>query len=172
MYLVDQHAAHERINYEKVLDTMKDKKIMKTSMLIPITIELSASEFIDIKQNFEFIRNLGFDIDEFGINTIVIKEHPTWLNQGYEEETIRKMIDIILLDKKKFNPVEFNDRLAASMACKMSIRANMDISHDVQVELLKELVQCRNPYNCAHGRPTIIKFSNYDLDKMFKRIMN
>ena len=172
MYLVDQHAAHERINYEKVLDAMKDKKIMRTSMLIPITIELSASEFIDIKQNFEFIRNLGFDIDEFGINTIVIKEHPTWLNQGYEEETIRKMIDIILLDKKKFNPVEFNDRLAASMACKMSIRANMDISHDVQVELLKELVQCRNPYNCAHGRPTIIKFSNYDLDKMFKRIMN
>lgn len=172
MYLVDQHAAHERINYEKVLDAMKDKKIMRNSMLIPITIELSASEFIDIKQNFEFIRNLGFDIDEFGINTIVIKEHPTWLNQGYEEETIRKMIDIILLDKKKFNPVEFNDRLAASMACKMSIRANMDISHDVQVELLKELVQCRNPYNCAHGRPTIIKFSNYDLDKMFKRIMN
>ena len=172
MYLVDQHAAHERINYEKVLDAMKDKKIMRTSMLIPITIELSASEFIDIKQNFEFIRNLGFDIDEFGINTIVIKEHPTWLNQGYEEETIRKMIDIILLDKKKFNPVEFNDRLAASMACKMSIRANMDISHDVQVELLKELVQCRNPYNCAHGRPTIIKFSNYDLDKMFKRKMN
>ena len=172
MYLVDQHAAHERINYEKVLDAMKDKKILRTSMLIPITIELSASEFIDIKQNFEFIRNLGFDIDEFGINTIVIKEHPTWLNQGYEEATMRKMIAIILLDKKKFNPVEFNDRLAASMACKMSIRANMDISHDVQVELLKELVQCRNPYNCAHGRPTIIKFSNYDLDKMFKRIMN
>ena len=172
MYLIDQHAAHERINYEKVLDAMKDKKVIKTSMLIPITIELSTSEFIDIKQNFEFIRELGFDIDEFGINTIVIKEHPIWLNQGYEEETIRKMIDIILMDKKKFDPVEFNDRLAASMACKMSIRANMDISYDVQVELLKELVQCKNPYNCAHGRPTIIKFSNYDLDKMFKRIMN
>jgi DNA mismatch repair protein MutL len=172
VYLIDQHAAQERINYEKVLKGLKEKKINKIQLLIPITIELSASEYLNLKTNFEYLQQLGFDIEEFGLNTVVIKAHPSWLIEGYEEENIRRIIDIVITDKKKFDPIKFNDHIAATIACKMSIKANMRISHEAQEELLQELCQCDNPYNCPHGRPTIIKFTIYDLERMFKRVMN
>ena len=172
VYLIDQHAAQERVNYEKVLRGLREKEITKTGLLIPITIELSAAEYITLKNNFEYLNSLGFEISEFGINTAVIKAHPTWLIEGHEEESIRRIIDIVVSDKNKFDPIRFNDHIAATVACKMSIKANMRISHEAQEELLNELCQCDNPYNCPHGRPTIIKFTIYDLERMFKRVMN
>lgn len=172
VYLIDQHAAQERINYEKVKNGLKEKMIHKISLLIPITIELSNGEYLILKENFDYLHTLGFEIEDFGINTVIIKAHPTWLITGYEEESIRRIIDIVIADKKKFDPVKFNDHIAATIACKMSIKANMEISHEAQEELLRELCKCDNPYNCPHGRPTIIKFSIYDLERMFKRVMN
>lgn len=172
MFLIDQHAAAERINYEKVLKALKEEKVLTTDMLIPITMELSSSEYIKVKENFDYLNSLGFKVEEYGLNTIAIKSHPTWLSQGYEEEAIRKLIDLIILDKNKFDPIRFKDHMAATIACKMSIKANQRISFEEMEELLKELVKCDNPYNCAHGRPSIIKFSNYELDRMFKRSMN
>lgn len=172
VYLIDQHAAQERINYEKVKNGLKEKMIHKIALLIPITIELSNGEYLILKENFDYLHTLGFEIEDFGINTVIIKAHPTWLITGYEEESIRRIIDIVIADKKKFDPVKFNDHIAATIACKMSIKANMEISHEAQEELLRELCKCDNPYNCPHGRPTIIKFSIYDLERMFKRVMN
>ncbi|MBR1413203.1 MAG: DNA mismatch repair endonuclease MutL [Bacilli bacterium] len=172
VYLIDQHAAQERVNYERMQKIMASKEIYKKTMLIPITIELTSSEFIIVKDNFDYLKDLGFDVEEYGVNTIAIKAHPTWLVEGYEESAIRNMIDMIIIDKKKFDPIVFNDNLIKSMACKMSIRANTPMSHEAQVELLKNLCLCDNPYNCCHGRPSIIKFSNYELERMFKRVMN
>ncbi len=171
VYLIDQHAAQERINYEKYLNALKTKEITTTSLLFPITIELSASEYITLKNHLEVLINMGFKVEEFGINTFVFKEHPTWLKEGYEEESIHKIIDI-LIKQGTFDPVKFNEQLAITLACKMSIKANMRISTEAVEELLRELVLCDNPYNCPHGRPTIIKFSIYDLERMFKRVMN
>lgn len=172
LYLIDQHAAQERINYEKYLEALKNHVNSKISLLFPITLELSTSEYITLKENFEFLDSLGFEVEEFGLNTVVFKAHPTWLREGYEEESIRKIVDMIIADIKKFDPVKFNEHIAITLACKMSIKANMRITHEDQEFLLNELCQCDNPYNCPHGRPTIIKFSNYDLEKMFKRVMN
>lgn len=172
IFLIDQHAAQERVNYERYLNSLRKKEITTTNLLIPITIELSASDFLILKENLSILTNMGFIIEEFGVNTFVIKGHPTWILQDYEEESIRKIIDLVISVKDKFDPIKFNDHLAATLACKMSIKANMRISHEAQEELLNELVMCDNPYNCPHGRPTIIKFSIYDLEKMFKRIMN
>lgn len=172
VYLIDQHAAQERINYEKYLKALKEKEISSTSMLIPINIELSSSEFLELKNHLNILTELGFSIEEFGINTFSIKEHPTWLIRGYEEESIRKIIDIIITNKGDFDRVKFNENLAITLACKMSIKANMHISHEAMEELLNSLVKCDNPYNCPHGRPTIIKFTIYDLERMFKRVMN
>ena len=172
VYLIDQHAAQERINYEKYLKALKEKEVSSTAMLIPINIELSSSEFLELKNHLEVLSDLGFLIEEFGINTFSIKEHPTWLIQGYEEESIRKIIDIIITNKGEFDRVKFNENLAITLACKMSIKANMHISHEAMEELLNALVKCDNPYNCPHGRPTIIKFTIYDLERMFKRVMN
>ena len=172
IYLIDQHAAQERINYERVLNALKSKEVTTSRLLIPINIELSTSDFLVLKEYFPFLESLGFIIEEFGVNTVKISGYPNWIFEGQEEEAIHKIIDLVLSIKDKFDPVKFNNHIAATMACKMSIKANMRISHEAQEELLKELVLCDNPYNCPHGRPTIIKFSNYDLERMFKRVMN
>ena len=115
--------------------------------------------------------SLGFLIEEFGYNTYLVKEHPSWLREGYEEESIRKIFDLIIDKGSSFDRVKFNEHLAITLACKMSIKANMHISMEAMEELLRELVLCDNPYNCPHGRPTIIKFTIYELEKMFKRAM-
>ena len=172
VYIIDQHAAQERVNYERNMAALKSKEVHTTNLLFPITIELSGSEFLKVKAEEEHLKELGFDIEEFGVNTFVIKAHPTWLREGYEEESIRRIIDLIVGGISKLDPVKFNESIAITLACKMSIKANMHISHEAQEELLKELCACDNPYNCPHGRPTIIKFSNYDLERMFKRVMN
>ncbi len=172
VYLIDQHAAQERVNYEKYLKALKEKKTTTTGLLFPITIELSSSEFLIVKDNIEVLQNMGFVLEEFGLNTFVFKEHPTWLKTGFEEESIHKIIDILIGNNGNFDPVKFNEHIAITLACKMSIKANMHIGMDAIEELLNELVACDNPYNCPHGRPTIIKFSIYDLERMFKRVMN
>ena len=172
IYLIDQHAAQERVNYERYLNALRKKEVTTTYLLIPITIELSASDFLTLKENLPILIDMGFELEEFGVNTFIVKAHPTWILQDYEEESIRKIIDLVIDIKDKFDPIKFNDHLAATLACKMSIKANMRISHEAQQELLNELVMCDNPYNCPHGRPTIIKFSIYDLERMFKRVMN
>ncbi len=172
VYLIDQHAAQERVNYEKYLQALKDKEISTTALLFPITVELSPSEFLILKNNLNVLLNMGFKVEEFGLNTYIIKEHPTWLKPGYEEESIRKIIDLIIKNQGEFDVVKFNEHIAITLACKMSIKANMRISLEAAEELLNELVTCDNPYNCPHGRPTIIKFSIYDLERMFKRVMN
>ncbi len=172
VYLIDQHAAQERVNYERNMAALKAKKTYTTSLLIPITIELSSSEMMKVKEEEAKLKELGFDFEEFGLNTLIFKGHPTWLRSGYEEESIRKIIDLITGGLKSIDPVKFNESIAITLACKMSIKANMHISKEAMEELLKELCACDNPYNCPHGRPTIIKFSNYDLERMFKRVMN
>ncbi len=172
IYLIDQHAAQERINYEKYMRALKAKTLAKTSLLIPITLELSTSDFLKLKEKIPLLSELGFTFSEFGVNTFVVKEHPTWLLEGHEEESIRKIVDLILGGLDNFDPVKFNEKIAITLACKMSIKANYNITREEQEELLKELVVCDNPYNCPHGRPTIIKFSIYDLERMFKRVMN
>ena len=172
LYLIDQHAAQERVNYERYLKALKEKEISSIGILFPITIELSSSEFLTIKNHLDVLTNMGFKVEEFGVNTFVFKEHPTWLKTGFEEESIRKIIDIMIKNQGYFDPVKFNEHIAITLACKMSIKANMHISNEAIEELLNELCNCDNPYNCPHGRPTIIKFSIYDLERMFKRVMN
>lgn len=172
MYLIDQHAAQERINYERVLHALASDKIYTTSLLIPITIELSSSEYLKIKENMNILESLGFKVEEFGVNTFIVKEHPTWLRVGLETESTRKIFDIIIEGKHLFDRVKFQDHIAATMACKMSVKGNEAITLEQAEELLSDLVLCDNPYNCPHGRPTIITFTKYELERMFKRVMN
>ena len=172
VYLIDQHAAQERVNYERYMRALRERTTTTTRLLIPITIELSTSDFVILKDNIDVLLNMGFIIEEFGVNTFKIEGHPTWILENHEEESVRKIIDLVIINKSNFDPVKFNESIAITLACKMSIKANMRISHEAQEELLNELVLCDNPYNCPHGRPTIIKFSIYDLERMFKRVMN
>lgn len=172
LYLIDQHAAQERVNYEFVQEQFKNKETTMIDLLIPINIELNSSDFLKIKEHLEIITNLGFKIEEFGLNTFTIKSHPSWLKEGHEEEIIHDIFDEIIRQGENFDRLRFNNKLIATIACKMSVRANTRLSREAMEEIINNLENCRNPYNCAHGRPTIVKFSTYDLERMFKRVMN
>lgn len=169
MYLIDQHAAKERINYEICLDKLTSLDNKNIKLLIPITLEYTSSEYIILKENLEFLRNMNFEVESFGINSIIIKAHPTWIPKGNEENAIKKVIELVIYKEKNFDIKKFNDNLAATMACKMSIKANESLTLDEMKYLIEDLRKCKNPFNCPHGRPTTIYYSTYDLEKLFKR---
>ena len=171
IFLIDQHAAHERVNYEMILKKFSEDEVHITDLLVPITIELSTSEYNTFNENKEVLSNLGFKIEEFGINTIIIKSHPTWLKSGFEEQNIKSIVDLIITEGKKFNKDKFLDSMAKMVSCKMSVKAGDHLSIMEMEELLNDLVLCDNPYNCCHGRPSIVKYSKYELERMFKRVM-
>lgn len=167
MYLIDQHAAAERINYEKVLKAMKEKPI-PVDLLIPIKIELRPDEFILAKSHFDLLEQYGFQVEDFGFNTILIRSHPNWIPEEKAEECIRKVVDIIC-DKGQFDFDQFVWRLAATTACRMSVMAGDYISEEDQQWILDNIRKCENPFTCPHGRPTIISYSRYELERLFKR---
>jgi len=171
MYLIDQHAANERINYEKYLKSMGTHDNKMIDLLIPIKIELSNSDYIILKQHFKLLSELHFEIEEFGINTIIVRSCPYWLPENNLEETIRKIFEIIIMNES-FDSYKFTEKVAITLACKMSIKANDHISLEQMEYLLDTLRETDNPFTCPHGRPTIISYSKYELEKLFKRAMN
>ena len=170
MYIIDQHAAAERINYEKVLSALK-KKVIPIDLLIPVKIELAANEFLVVRNHLNILKDYGFLAEEFGMNTIVVRSHPNWIPEDIAEECIRKVVDIVIT-KENFDFDQFVWRMAATMACRMSVKANDYLSYDDQVFLLDTLRYCDNPFTCPHGRPTIITYTKYDLEKLFKRSLD
>ena len=171
IYIIDQHAAAERINYEKCYKAILNHSKNIQDLLIPITIELPNNEYIILKKHFDILDKLGFIYEEFGINTIVIRSHPVWLPEYALEEAIHKIIDIIVTEED-FSELKFSDRVSMTMACKMSIKGNDAITLEDMTYLLNNLIKTDNPYTCPHGRPTIIKYTKYDLEKMFKRALD
>lgn len=171
IYLIDQHAAKERINYEGYKKAFGNPNESSIKMLVPLILDFPSNEFIIIKQNLDVLRNMHFDISEYGNNSFIVKEHPTWLKQGYEEESIKKILEVLISEEKNFSIEKFREKAAIMLSCKMAIKANMNISLKEMEALIDDLRRCENPYTCPHGRPTTIFFSNYELEKMFKRAM-
>ena len=169
IYLIDQHAAQERINYEKNSYLLAHPNNDVISPLIPMIIELPNNEFIIAKEKLDIIKSYNIDIEEFGINSFRVISHPTWFPKGNEEKIVRRIIEEIVNKGKDFSLAKFNNSLAALISCKMSVKANTRITKEAQEEIINELRKCNNPFNCPHGRPTIINFTTYEIEKMFKR---
>lgn len=169
VYLIDQHAAQERINYEKYLYLLSNPSKNTTSTIVPIVIELPMNEFLIIKKNISILENLNITIEEFGQSSYRISSHPTWFNRNNPEKILRSIMENIIKEENNFNLAKFNDHLAATIACKASIKANTRITIEDMESIISQLRQCNNPFNCPHGRPTIIEFTIYELEKMFKR---
>lgn len=169
IYLIDQHAAQERINYEKYKFLLSNPTNNVISPLIPIIIELPMNEFLIIKKNINILNELKITIEEFGTSAIRVTSHPVWLPKDNIDKTITNIIDTIIREEKNFNLARFNDHLAATMACKASVKGNTRITLEDMESLINQLRQCKNPFNCPHGRPAIIEFTLYELEKMFKR---
>lgn len=169
IYLIDQHAAKERVNYEKMSYVLSHPNGNTISPIVPIVIELPMNEYLVLKENIDILDKLNITIEEFGTSSFRVVSHPTWFISGKEEEIVRQIIDLILVKEKNFSLEKFNDNLAKMVSCKMSIKANTYIDKPSMESLINDLRKCKNPYNCPHGRPSIIHFSIYELEKMFKR---
>ena len=167
IYLIDQHAAAERINYEKILKDMKKKPII-IDLLVPIKIELRKDEYLLAEERLKLLEEYGFSYESFGTNTIIIRSHPAWIPEEKAEEIIRRLVDLII-EKGTFDFDQFIWRMAATTACRMSVMANDYISSDDQEWILENIRYCENPFTCPHGRPTIITYTKYELEKLFKR---
>ena len=168
LYFIDQHAAAERINFEKCEDDFNSSS-SRVVPLIPLVIELPYSSLTNYdKEHILALESLNIYTSSFGGNAIKVDEIPSYLSEEDDESVLRD----IILSTLKGNKVDIASlkRLSiASRACKMSLKANRLLTREEQLRLIKNLAKCRNPLNCPHGRPTIVKVSKYDLEKMFKR---
>ncbi|WP_394455892.1 DNA mismatch repair endonuclease MutL [Leuconostoc suionicum] len=170
-YLIDQHAAQERVKYEYYRKEIGQVGTDKQRMLVPITINYSVSDMLKIADKEAELEAIGLTLEPFGPTTVIVREHPTWFEKGQETETIKEMVDWILRDGN-LTVAEFRERTAIMMSCKRSVRANMHLS-DLQARtLLESLASTENPYNCPHGRPVVTSFTLIEMEKMFKRIQD
>ena len=170
MFIIDQHAAAERINYEKYYHALSTHSKNTIDVLVPYKIELPANEYLILSKNFSILDRLGFKYEEFGTNTLIIRTHPTWIPKYAPLEAIKKIIDIIVMNED-FDEDKFNEKVSITLACKMSIKAGDVITMPDMTYLINELRHTKNPFTCPHGRPTIIAYTKYDLEKLFKRAM-
>ncbi len=170
LYLLDQHAAMERIMYEKISNDFASSTHSCYDLLVPITMEFSVKEKILILDNLEKLTNLGITLEEFGNNTIIVRSIPSWIPNGLEIEFINDIIQHLIINAPVNKSIMY-DSLAKKLSCKQSIKAGMHIRTDEVKSLLNDLDKCEMPYTCPHGRPTMIKFTNYEVEKMFKRVI-
>lgn len=170
-YMIDQHAAYERINYEKIKRELQKEKSISYELLIPLKLNFTISESLLITEKMEELKNLGIIIEDFGGGTFTVREIPIWIPKGVEKEFIEEIINAVI-KRGKVERIEFLDALAKSLACKRSIKANQYLDKSVIDYLINDLSRCENPYNCPHGRPIIVKFKSSEIEKWFRRIVS
>ncbi|SIO04023.1 DNA mismatch repair protein MutL [Carnobacterium alterfunditum] len=171
LYILDQHAAQERIKYEYFREKIGEVSTDLQDLLVPIMLDYPNSDAIKIKENNDALEMVGIFLEPFGQNSFLLRSHPVWFNQGEEETIVSEMIDL-LLDHGSVSVAKFREATAIMMSCKGSIKANHYLNDAEARALLKDLKKMENPYNCPHGRPVVIHFTNKDMEKMFKRIQD
>ena len=171
LYIIDQHAAQERIKYEYYREKIADVGNDLQELLIPIVLDYPSTDYLKLKEKLSILADVGIHLEEFGQHSFIVRAHPTWYPRGQEEQIIREMIDIVLL-KGTVSVKEFRLATAIMMSCKRSIKANHRLNDRQARVLLADLAKCKNPYNCPHGRPVLIHFSNTEMERLFKRIQD
>jgi len=138
---------------------------------VPIVLDYPGDDALKIREHKDILETVGIFLEDFGQNSFVVRTHPVWYPPGEEEQVIRDMIDEFLMNGK-VNVADFREATAIMMSCKKSIKANHYLDDQQARTLLDDLAQCENPYNCPHGRPVLIHFTNTDMEKLFKRIQD
>ncbi|MCI1592029.1 DNA mismatch repair endonuclease MutL [Heyndrickxia oleronia] len=170
LYIIDQHAAQERIKYEYFREKVGRVEKELQDLLVPLTFEYSTDETIKIQENLHELEKVGVFLEPFGHNSFIIRSHPVWFPKGDEQEIIEDMIEQ-LLSMKKVDIKKLREEAAIMMSCKGSIKANHHLRNDEIQALLDSLRLSSDPFTCPHGRPIIIHYSVYEMEKMFKRVM-
>ncbi|MFV9509761.1 DNA mismatch repair endonuclease MutL [Tepidibacillus sp. LV47] len=170
LFLIDQHAAHERINYEKNLRLMNEEKKASQELLVPITFDFTPSEIEELIRQKDYFNEHGINLELFGKKTILIRSIPLWIPKGQEKIFLEKLIQMVL-DKGVIDFYVLRQEMVATLSCKTSIKANQYLTKTEMEQLIEQLRNTENPFSCPHGRPIIIHFSNYEIEKMFKRVI-
>ncbi len=170
MYMIDQHAAHEKVKYERLVKAVREKEVLSQSIMPPVIIQTSAKEEQVVLEHFEAFLEMGFEIEEFGDHTFCMRAVPVDLFGCSYQELFREMVDEMMEGHLTGAPDIVLEKLA-SMACKAAVKGNMKISREEAVKLIDELLTLENPYHCPHGRPTIISMNKQEIEKKFKRIV-
>jgi DNA mismatch repair protein MutL len=170
LYIIDQHAAQERIKYEYYKEKVGMVAAELQELLVPLTFDYSTDDYVKIDEYRNELENVGVFLEPFGHNSYIVKAHPQWFPKGEETEIIEDMIEQ-LLTMKKVDIKKLREEAAIMMSCKGSIKANRHLRNDEIQALLDELRRTSDPFTCPHGRPIIIHTSTYELEKMFKRVM-
>lgn len=166
-YLIDQHAAQERFNYER-LNQELNKDVKVCDLLVPLIININPSDMIKLKERIPLLKQIGLSIEMFGLNTIKVSSVPLFIKENNEEVYIEELINQVIT-KDKIDLDKLRKHVISTFACKASIKANHKLSIKEMEDVISQLFSCDNPTCCPHGRPTIVHFSKYDIEKMFKR---
>ena len=170
IFLIDQHAAHEKVRYERLLKNFKENTLSSQSINPPIIVTLTGKEESALKEYYRYFTELGFEIEEFGGNSYAIRAVPTDLYGCSEKQFFTEILDELLQGPPNGTADVIRLKIA-SMSCKAAIKGNMRFSTTEMEALIDELLTLENPYNCPHGRPTIVTLSKYEIEKKFKRIL-
>lgn len=170
LYMIDQHAAQERIWYEYYYQKLNEPIRETQALLVPLVIECTPNEAVILKEFESVLAEMGLFVEEFGYHTYMIRSHPAWFPSGEEEAIIREIIDYLLSNKKAPEWIQLREKMAIMMSCKQAIKANKFLTHQEMESLLEQLRMCSNPFTCPHGRPITVLLSTYEIEKMFKRV--
>ncbi|MCL6585502.1 MAG: DNA mismatch repair endonuclease MutL [Anoxybacillus sp.] len=170
LYIIDQHAAQERIKYEYFREKVANVTNDVQQLLVPLTFHYPKNEYLLIDAHRELLAQCGVFLEPFGQHTFIVREHPAWFPKGEEAAIIEEMIEQVLT-MKKIDISQLREKAAIVMSCKQSIKANHHLRQEDMFALLETLRKATDPFTCPHGRPIIIHFSTYELEKMFKRVM-
>jgi len=170
LFIIDQHAAQERIKYEYFKRKLGEVDSEVQELLMPLTLEFSGNEALILEEYKDMLAEVGVFLEPFGQNSYIVRSHPQWFPQGEEQETIEEMIQQIFT-MKRVNIEKLREEAAIMMSCKGSIKANHHLRNDEIFALLETLRKTTDPFTCPHGRPIIIHHSTYEMEKMFKRVM-
>ena len=170
MYIVDQHAAHEKVLYERFMKIFKEQEIHTQQISPPIILSLSMDEQNYLKTNLKYLEEMGYELEEFGGEEYAIRGIPDAFSVADPKELVMEIIDSFSEDYGKNTPESIKDRIA-TMSCKAAVKGNNRMSYMEAGRLINELMDLENPYNCPHGRPTMITMTKYELEKKFKRII-
>ncbi|WP_270171398.1 DNA mismatch repair endonuclease MutL [Paenibacillus sp. SYP-B4298] len=171
MYLIDQHAAHERIHYEYYYHKFGQPEEASQQLLVPHTLEFTTVEAEQLRGRLELFAQAGLEIEPFGTNAFLVRSHPQWLPKGDELEVIEEIAEWILAEKRAVDVGKLREKSAILCSCKASIKANQRLTREEGEALITRLAACNQPYTCPHGRPIVVHLSTYQLEKMFKRVM-
>lgn len=170
LFIMDQHAAHEKVRYERLLKELKNKTVASQQITPPVVLHLDSKEEQALLSYRDYFTSLGFEIEEFGTGSVAIRSMPVDLYGCEEMEFFREVLDELCENPMKDQPDVILNKLA-SMACKAAVKGNNSLTLEEVSALLDEMLTLDNPYHCPHGRPTIISMSRYEIEKKFKRIV-